>query len=575
VSGTRRALRGTGDVDLPKTHPIAKWVATTLACLLVLLALLAPDEVSRFTPGVFVSVPLEGLLWVALLLLLPGRAKSVAATLFGLALGLLSIMKLLDMGFFAVLARPFDPLLDWQLLDDAMTVLAGSIGAVPAISALAVAVTISTALIIYVTRSVQHLSRLVVFRDNATAGYAVVVLAVTWLTCAMFAIQIVPGVPLAVEASAVYLHTRAHPAGTGAQDHQSVSTDAGADVFENTPATDLLTALKGKDVIIAFVESYGRDAVEDPEFASDIGALLDAGDRRLSAAGFVSESAFLTSPTAGGSSWLAHATLLSGSWIDNQQRYDDFASSDRLTLTSAFSRAGWRTVGVMPGNDSAWAQSGSLGYHQVYGAKEMGYQGPRFSWASMPDQYTLSKFERTERSPRHRQPVMAEITLVSSHAPWEPIPRLVDWKDVGDGSVFDTMAAAGDPPEAILTRNPTRVRAAYRASIEYSLSSLVSYVETYGDDNLVLIILGDHQPSPIVTGQGASRDVPISIVARSQAVFKQISPWGWQEGLKPGPQAPVWRMDAFRDRFLTAFGPAGPADQPPPVAAVKVHVRPR
>ena len=190
--------------------------------------------------------------------------------LFGLALGMLSIVKLLDMGFFAVLARPFDPLLDWQLLDDAMTVLAGSIGALPAIGALAVAVTISTALIIYVTRSVQHLSRLVV-RHNATAARAVVVLAVTWLTCAMFAIQIVPGVPIAVEASALYLHTRAHLAGTGAQDRQSVSTDAGADAFENTPATDLLTALEGKDVIVAFVESYGRDAVEDPEFASPVG----------------------------------------------------------------------------------------------------------------------------------------------------------------------------------------------------------------------------------------------------------------------------------------------------------------
>jgi hypothetical protein len=559
---------------VPRAHPIGAWVATTLACLLVLLALLAPDELSRFTPGAFVSVPLEGLLWVALLLVLPGWAKSVAAALFGLALGLLSIMKLLDMGFFAVLARPFDPRLDWKLLDDAMRFLAGAIGAVPAIGTLAAAVTLSTALVVLVTRSVQHLSRLVV-RHHSTASRAVVVVAVPWLTCAMLAVQIVPGVPIAVGASALYLHTRAHPAGTGAQDHQSVSTDTGADAFANTPATDLLTGLEGKDVVIAFVESYGRDAVEDPEFASQVGALLDAGDRRLSAVGFASRSAFLTSPTAGGSSWLAHATLLSGAWIDNQQRYDDFASSRRLTLTSAFSRAGWRTVGVMPGNDSAWAQSASLGYHQVYGAKEMGYEGPRFSWATMPDQYTLSKFERTERSPRNRQPVMAEITLVSSHAPWEPIPRLVEWKDIGDGSVFDTMAAAGDPPEAILTRNPARVRAAYRASIEYSLGSLVSYVEAYGDDNLVLIILGDHQPSPIVTGQGASRDVPISIVARKQAVFERISTWGWQEGLKPDPQAPVWRMDAFRDRFLTAFGPAGPADQSAPVAAVKVRVRPR
>ena len=29
---------------------------------------------------------------------------------------------------------------------------------------------------------------------------------------------------------------------------------------------------------------------------------------------------------------------------------------------------------------------------------------------------------------------------------------------------------------------------------------------------------------------------------------------GWQAGMLPSPQAPVWPMSAFRDRFLTAFG---------------------
>jgi hypothetical protein len=574
VSRDQRAPPGAGDVDLPRARLVATWAATVLACLLVLLALLAPDELSRLTPGVFVSVPIEGLIWVALLLVLPTKAKSVAATLVGVALGLLSIVKLLDMGFFAVLARPFNPLLDWKLLDDAMRFLAGAIGAGPAIGSLAVAITLSTALVIFVTRSVQHLSRLVV-RHNSAAARAVVVLAVSWLTCAMLAIHVVPGVPIAVEASTAYLHTRSLSTGTGPQSRQSIATEVSADAFQNIPTKDLLAALRGKDVIIAFVESYGRDAVEDPEFAPQVGNVLDAGDRRLRAAGFTSRSAFLTSPTAGGSSWLAHATLLSGLWIDNQQRYDDLAASQRLTLTRAFQRASWRTVGVMPGNDSAWPESGSLGYHQIYGAEDMGYHGPRFSWASMPDQYALANFQGTERSPRNHPPVMAEITLVSSHAPWEPIPRLVSWGDVADGSVFDTMAAPGDRPEAILTRNPTRVRAAYRASIEYSLSTLISYVETYGDDNLVLVFLGDHQPSPIVTGQDASRDVPISIVARDPTVFERITPWGWQEGLRPDPHAPVWRMDTFRDRFLTAFDAGGPANQSPPVTAVNPGVRSR
>jgi hypothetical protein len=69
----------------------------------------------------------------------------------------------------------------------------------------------------------------------------------------------------------------------------------------------------------------------------------------------------------------------------------------------------------------------------------------------------------------------------------------------------------------------------------------------------VLVVLGDHQPFPVVTGDGAGADVPVSVVTRDPAVLDRIAGWGWQEGLQPGPRAPVWRMDAFRDRFLTAF----------------------
>jgi hypothetical protein len=86
------------------------------------------------------------------------------------------------------------------------------------------------------------------------------------------------------------------------------------------------------------------------------------------------------------------------------------------------------------------------------------------------------------------------------------------------------------------------------------LNTLVSFVQRYGDDNLVLVVLGDHQPSTMVTGQGASHDVPISVIAHDPAVLDKIAGWGWQDGLLPSAQAPVWPMNAFRDRFLSAFG---------------------
>jgi hypothetical protein len=482
-----------------------------------------------------VSVPLVALLAVALLLLLPETVRWMGAALCGVAVGLLAILKLLDMGFLAVLARPFEPTTDWTLLNDAMRFLAGAIGPFPAIGCLATAVIFCTGLVIVTTRSVHRVTDLVV-GHNVAASRAIALLAALLLGSAVFGTRHVPAAPT--------LDT-----------HQTLAASADTDSFANTSDDRLLTALRGKDVVFAFVESYGRSAIEDREFAAQVGAVLDAGNRRLQAAGFDSRSAFLSSPTAGGSSWLAHGTLLSGMWIDKQQRYDDLTSSQRLTLTKAFRRAGWRTVGVMPGNDAGWPESQSLGYDRIYNATDMGYRGPRFSWASMPDQYTLLRFERAEHAARERRPVMAEITLVSSHAPWDPIPRLINWEDVGDGSVFAGMATGNTLPEAILTRKPGRVRADYRASIEYALSCLISYVETYGNDDLVLIFLGDHQPSPIVTGYGVSRDVPITIVASDRTVLDRIEEWGWQPGLKPNGVAPVWRMDAFRDRFLTAFGP--------------------
>ena len=74
----------------------------------------------------------------------------------------------------------------------------------------------------------------------------------------------------------------------------------------DTPADQLLTGLRGKDVVLTFVESYGRGRGRGPDVRAAGRRLLDAGTARLEAAGFGARSAFLTSPTAGGGSWLAH-----------------------------------------------------------------------------------------------------------------------------------------------------------------------------------------------------------------------------------------------------------------------------
>jgi hypothetical protein len=246
--------------------------------------------------------------------------------------------------------------------------------------------------------------------------------------------------------------------------------------------------------------------------------------------------------------------MQAGIQVDGQRRYDQLVQADRLTLTRAFKRAGWRTVGVMPGNHRDWPE-GRTFYHydHVYDRRTLGYRGPGFGLPPMPDQYTLAALQRLALAQRPRPPVFAEVDLISSHTPWTRIPRFIPWDEVGDGSIFDRISAE-ESTKAALFGDSDRARAAYGHSIEYTLRTLFSFIQRYADDNTVLIVLGDHQPATTVSGTDAGHDVPVSIVARDPKVLERIGGWGWQPGMLPSPQARVWPMSAFRDRFLTAFG---------------------
>ncbi len=529
---------------------------TVLAVLLVEIALVAPNRPSQLTPAAFVRLPVEGLCLLAALLVLRGRTRQVVVVFAGVVLGVLLVLKLLDLGFVAALGRPFDPVVDRGYLDSAVSLLGDSIGRRPAMLVLIAAGFLVAAVLVAMPLAVLRLAGLV-DRHRGGATRVIPVLGLVWLNCAVLGVQLVDGEPIAATDAAGLVWHRAEQVRAELGTERQFARAVAVDPLRDTPADQLLTGLRGKDVLIAFVESYGRVAVQGSSFAPGVDAVLDAGTERLAAAGFCSTSAFLTSPTFGGISWLAHATLQSGMWIDNQLRYDRLMDSKRSTLSVAFRRAGWRTVSDVPSDEQAWPEASSFyHYDQSYDARNVGYAGPKFGYASMPDQYTLAALRRSELAARDRRPVMAEIDLVSSHTPWAPLPRLVDWSAIGDGSVFAPMPAAA-ASAARVWRDPNRVRAAYGQSIEYSLNSLISFVQTYPDDNLVLIVLGDHQPATIVSGPNPGRDVPISIIAHDPAVLSRISGWGWQRGLRPGPSAPVWPMDAFRDRFLTAYGPRG------------------
>ncbi|MFF8730952.1 sulfatase [Streptomyces sp. NPDC015171] len=534
--------------------------ATVLAAALLLGALLLPDQLDLLTPGAFLRLPVEGLPLAALLLVPPARTRRACAVAGGSLIGLLALLKCVDMGFRSVLFRPFDPVLDWGLLGSAADYLRETSGRTGEVLATAGACALVLAVPALTALAALRLST-VLARHRPRAVRGTLVLTTVWLICLTLGLR-TGGVPVAATVDADLVGERARQVRTSLTDARVFRRQAARDAFARTPPDRLLTGLRGKDVLFTFVESYGRSAIEDPAMAPRIGAVLAEGTAALRTAGFAARSGWLRSPVTGGGSWLAHSTFLSGLWISNQQRFRTLTSSDRTTLTGAFRRAGaWRTAGIVPGVDRAWPEGGFFGLDHVYDSAHLGYRGPAFGWSRMPDQYTLESFRRLEFGRRGRGPLMAEIILTSSHHPWAPVPRAIDWRSLGDGSVFHRFAEdganGGDREAAVaeVREDPDSVRVAYRESIAYSLHSLVGFLRRYGGGNTVLVFLGDHQPIPAVTAHSPLRDVPVTVVARDPKVLARISGWGWSEGLKPAANAPVWPMDAFRDRFLRAYGP--------------------
>ncbi|RYY75020.1 MAG: hypothetical protein EOO52_11970 [Gammaproteobacteria bacterium] len=518
-----------------------------LALLLIAVVLIAPNNLSDFNARLFFALPIE-LLLLGLGLLLPGRAGNLSRILFAITLAIGIILKIADIAVFKIFARPFNPVLDSFFIANGMNLLTGALGYVRAMLLALLLIATIVAIIAVCFWLVRRAQRLLCLATRTS----VTILSIGVIAWSAITLAEIPGA-----SRSFYDQLADHVSSTyySYAELKNFKKELEVDhLVANIPANNLFNKLRGKDVLIIFIESYGRMVLDQSEFAQHIRPVLQKGGEDLTANGLGARSAFLSSSTLGGLSWLAHGTALSGMWINSQERYDSLIMSQRPSLNRLFGNAGWRTVAVMPAITKTWPEGDYFGYQQIYTANNLGYKGLPFNWVTMPDQYTLSAFQHLERKPGHA-PVMAEIALISSHAPWTPTPTLVDWNEVGDGSIFNSQATAGESPEYVWKEN-SRIRTQFRKSIEYALADLVSYAITYGDDNLVIIAFGDHQPAPLVMDDNNNRDVPIHLITRDSKLLEQVNEWKWTEGMAPANNAPVWRMDELRPRLIETFSKA-------------------
>ena len=88
--------------------------------------------------------------------------------------------------------------------------------------------------------------------------------------------------------------------------------------------------------------------------------------------------------------------------------------------------------------------------------------------------------------------------------------------------------------------------------MDYSLRVVMDYALIHAGDPPLMIVLGDHQPTPWVAGNDRP-DVAIHLIGPAHLVDRAAD-WGLSPGLIPPTGNPALPMDRMRDLILRGFG---------------------
>ena len=165
----------------------------------------------------------------------------------------------------------------------------------------------------------------------------------------------------------------------------------------------------------------------------------------------------------------------------------------------------------MPGLHESWPEGAFYGFNEIYDEDRLDYQGPPFGWWSVPDQFVLARLDAFAARPETpRAPVFVFFPTTNTHTPFSPTPPYQpDWPRVLTEEPYDAaeLQHAWEQYPDWLNLGPSYVHA-----LAYTYQTLGGYLRLRADRDFVMILIGDHQPPAVVSGEGASWEVPVHVI---------------------------------------------------------------
>ena len=361
-----------------------------------------------------------------------------------------------------------------------------------------------------------------------------------------------------------------------------------------------MARVRGAQIIVLFAEAYGAVTLDRPGLVAALAPAREELASALAATGRTAVSARVRSPTFAGVSKLAHASFLTGVEVRDYDAYERLLDEKRETLVHRFARAGYRTLAVMPGlKYEGWPEATFYGFDAVLDARALDYRGPDFGWWRIPDQFTQARLDAMEFAPGagtgpsnsiftvtsistsigtgtgtgtdtnigtgpstgasasagSNPPRLVVLGNISTHAPFHPPPPYQpDWARLLTAEPFGPVPP-GDPEGETQVREALLAdpAGAYARTFDYFLRVLAGWLRLRADLDLVLLIIGDHQPLAAVSGEGANWEVPVHLITARPDLREAFLAAGFVPGLDPGPRV-LGGMADLSHLVLRAFG---------------------